>query len=100
VLHPETQAALAEYRDAGGVVVFLDVSLKHAAPRVGFNQARPLLLGNPRARWQQLMTERRPVYEAVATVVVSTDGITPVEVAGRIEEALADQRADDGEAGR
>lgn len=100
VLHPETQAALAEYRAAGGVVVFLDVSLRHAAPRVGFNQSRPLLLGNPRARWQQLMTERRPVYEAVATVVVSTDGITPAEVAGRIEEALADQRRDDDEAGR
>lgn len=100
VLHPATQEALAEYRAAGGVVVFLDVTLRHAAPRVGFNQARPLLLGNPRARWQQLMAERRPVYESVATIVVSTDGITPAQVAEQIEAALADQRADDGEAGR
>ncbi|WP_454048527.1 shikimate kinase [Cellulomonas sp. Marseille-Q8402] len=97
VLHPETQELLAAYREAGGVVVFLDVSLRHAAPRVGFNQSRPLLLGNPRARWQQLMTERRPVYEAVATVAVSTDGVSPAQVAERIEEALADQRADDGD---
>jgi len=92
VLHPATQEALAAYRAAGGVVVFLDVSLRHAAPRVGFNQSRPLLLGNPRARWQALMTERRPVYEAVATLVVLTDGITPAAVAERIEAALAERR--------
>ena len=99
VLHPATQEALAAYRAQGGVVVFLDVSLRHAAPRVGFNQARPLLLGNPRAKWQALMTERRPVYEAVATVVVSTDGITPAVVAERIEAALADRRTGDPAAG-
>jgi len=99
VLHPATQEALAAYREQGGVVVFLDVSLRHAAPRVGFNQSRPLLLGNPRAKWQTLMTERRPVYEAVATVVVSTDGIPPAVVAERIEAALADLRAGDPAAG-
>jgi shikimate kinase len=100
VLHPGTQEALAAYRAAGGVVVFLDVTLRNAAPRVGFNQSRPLLLGNPRARWQALMDERRPVYERVATVVVSTDDVTPAQVAERIEEALAGQRTDTHEAGR
>lgn len=103
VLHPATQEALAAYRDAGGVVVFLDVTLRHAASRVGFNQARPLLLGNPRARWQALMDERRPVYESVATVVVSTDGIEPAQVAKRIEDELAALRSrggtDDGVGG-
>ncbi|WP_034647865.1 shikimate kinase [Cellulomonas sp. HZM] len=89
VLREETQAVLAGYRENGGVVVFLDVSLAHAAPRVGLNQARPLLLGNPRARWQALMEERRPVYEAVATVHVLTDGRTPAEVAETIEIELA-----------
>lgn len=100
VLHPGTQEELAAYRAGGGVVVFLDVSLRHAAPRVGFNQSRPLLLGNPRARWQALMAERRPVYERVATVAVSTDDLTPAQVAERIEQALADQREDGNEAGR
>lgn len=94
VLHPDTRAALATYRERGGVVVFLDVSLAHAAPRVGFNRSRPLLLGNPRARWQALMAERRPVYEEVATVTVLTDGITPAAVAERIEDALAALRTD------
>ena len=92
VLHDATQAALRAYRDGGGVVVFLDVSLAHAAPRVGLNQARPLLVGNPRARWQALMDARRPVYEEVATLRVSTDGLRPVEVAEAIESALCAQR--------
>jgi len=89
VLHPATQDALADYRAAGGVVVFLDVSLAHAAPRVGFNQSRPLLLGNPRARWKELMDRRRAVYQEVATLVVLTDGLTPEQVAERIESELA-----------
>ncbi len=93
VLDPTTQETLAAYRAGGGVVVFLDVSLAHAAPRVGFNQSRPLLLGNPRARWQTLMTERRPVYEAVSTLTVSTDGVRPAGVAERIEAALTARRA-------
>ena len=67
-------------------MVFLDVSLAHAAPRVGFNQARPLLLGNPRAQWQALMEARRPVYEAVASVRVSTDGLRPEAVAEIVEQ--------------
>ena len=77
VLDEHTQAALAAYAAAGGTVVFLDVSLAHAAPRVGLNQSRPLLLGNPRARWAALMEERRPVYERVATLRVHTDARTP-----------------------
>ncbi|SFJ96917.1 shikimate kinase [Cellulomonas sp. KH9] len=88
VLHDGTRAALRDYRDAGGVVVFLDVSLAHAAPRVGLNQSRPLLVGSPRAQWQALMDARRPVYEEVATVRVSTDGRTPAEVAVAVEDAL------------
>ena len=88
VLDPLTQDALATYVDGGGAVAFLDVSLAHAAPRVGFNQSRPLLLGNPRAQWQALMERRRPVYRQVATVVVSTDGRTPADVADEIARAL------------
>lgn len=92
VLHADTQAVLARYADAGGVVVFLDVTLAHAAPRVGLNQSRPLLLGNPRAQWQALMEARRPVYEAVASVRVLTDGLRPSDVAEAIENELAELR--------
>ena len=93
VLDPATQEALAVYRSGGGVVVFLDVSLAHAAPRVGFNQSRPLLLGNPRAQWQALMNQRRPVYESVATLTVLTDELRPAAVAERIVAELDARRA-------
>lgn len=89
VLDPATQERLAAYAAAGGAVVFLDVSLAHAAPRVGLNRSRPLLLGNPRAQWQALMEARRPVYERVSTVRVLTDDLTPEQVADRIEQAGA-----------
>ncbi|MBT0995192.1 shikimate kinase [Cellulomonas sp. DKR-3] len=92
VLDEGTQAVLARYAEGGGAVVFLDVTLAHAAPRVGLNQSRPLLLGNPRAQWQALMEARRPVYEAVATVRVLTDGLRPADVAESIENELAEVR--------
>ena len=91
VLDPRTEQVLLEYAEAGGTVVFLDVSLAHAAPRVGFNTARPLLLGNPRAQWQALMESRRPVYERVATLRVLTDARLPDDVAAEIAAAVEDR---------
>ena len=88
VLDPLTQSALASYVKGGGNVVFLDVSLSAAAPRVGFNRSRPLLLGNPRAQWQKMMAARRPVYESVATMSINTDSISPKDVAAKIADAL------------
>ena len=37
---------------------------RRRAARIGFNRARPLLLGNPRAQWTQLMEARRPDLRA------------------------------------
>jgi shikimate kinase len=84
VLDPATEQALEAYRAAGGVVVFLDVSLQAAAPRVGLNTARPLLVGNPRAQWRVLMDARRPVYERLASQRVLTDDLRPAQVAEQI----------------
>jgi shikimate kinase len=68
----------------GRPVVLLNVGIKDAAARVGFNRDRPLLLGNPRAQWIRLMEQRRPLYEEVATTTVETDGKTADEVADEI----------------
>lgn len=68
-------------------IVFLDVSLAIAAARVGFNRDRPLLLGNPRAQWQELNQLRRPIYENLATVIVKVDGASVKELVTRIVEA-------------
>lgn len=89
VMDPLTEAALLDYRDGGGCVVFLDVSLAAASPRVGLNQARPLLLGNPRAQWLALMEARRPVYTRVASLVVSTDDREPAVICKEIAAALS-----------
>ena len=70
-------------------VVFLDVSISNAAPRVGFNRDRPLLLGNPRQQWIALMEKRRSTYEALAKARVSTDNKKPVEVVEEILKELA-----------
>ena len=71
-------------------VVFLDVGLAAAAERVGFAQSRPLLVVNPRAELKRLMTERRPLYESVATVTVGTDDRSPEDVAAEILALLED----------
>ncbi|MBZ5733831.1 shikimate kinase [Nocardioides sp. TRM66260-LWL] len=83
VLDPATREALVGHR-----VVFLRVGLAAAAERVGLGASRPLLLGNVRGRIKQLLDERTPVYEAVATVVVDTDGRTPDAVADAVAAAL------------
>jgi shikimate kinase len=65
-------------------VVFLDVGIKDAASRIGFNRDRPLLLGNLRAQWLRLMEDRRPLYDEVAGSTVNTDGREPRDVAGEL----------------
>jgi shikimate kinase len=80
VLSPVTRAALA-----GHPVVWLKVTIAHAAGRVGLNEARPLLLGNVRGRLVKLLNERTPLYAEVARASVDTDGASAEQVADRIE---------------
>ena len=70
-------------------VIFLDVSLATAAPRVGFNRDRPLLLGNPRAQWQALSDKRRPIYEALADVSIKVDDMSVEAITSEIEKSIA-----------
>jgi shikimate kinase len=69
-------------------IFFLDVSLAVAAPRVGFNRDRPLLLGNPRAQWQSLAETRRPTYESLASFVIKVDAMSVEEVVDAIVSKL------------
>jgi shikimate kinase len=70
------------------IVIFLDVSLATAAPRVGFNRDRPLLLGNPRAQWQSLSEKRRPIYEKLASESIKVDDMSVEEIVDAIELRL------------
>lgn len=85
---PISEQAQKELRSSDSMVIFLDVSLATAAPRVGFNRDRPLLLGNPRAQWQALSDKRRPIYEALADVSIKVDDMSVDEIASAIEKSL------------
>jgi len=69
-------------------IAYLEVSISQAAPRVGFNKERPLLALNPRQQWMALMEKRRPIYESIATMRISTDNRKPAEVAQEIANTL------------
>lgn len=76
-------------RLAGHEVVFLNVGMAEGIRRTGMSSARPLLAGvNPRATYKALLDARLPIYRAVATVEVDTDGRGPREVAAAIMEQL------------
>ena len=79
VMNPAIREALV-----GHDVIWLKVSIGQASRRVGLNTARPLLMGNMRARLIELLRERTPVYEAVSTQVVETDGRGSSEVADQL----------------
>ena len=85
---PISQPAQDALMSSNSTIVFLDVALATAAPRVGFNRDRPLLLGNPRAHWQALSDQRRPIYEKLATQSIKVDDMTVDEIIAIIESNL------------
>ena len=85
---PIAQRAQDILKTAKAPIFFLDVSLAVAAPRVGFNRDRPLLLGNPRAQWQSLAETRRPIYESLASFVIKVDAMSVEEVVDAIVAKL------------
>lgn len=83
VLDPRTQEAMR-----GHTVIFLDVRVADASMRIGLNRGRPLLLGNPRAQWTQMMDRRRPIYTEVSTARVVTDGLDADRVTDQVLAVL------------
>lgn len=83
VLDAQTRRLLADLP-----VAFLSVGLAEEVRRVGLNAARPLLVGNVRARLKALKDEREPLYREVADHVVLTDDLSPDQVADRLVDAL------------
>ena len=88
-LSVEVQSAL---KNSGLSIMYLEVSLATAAPRIGFNRDRPLLLGNPRAQWKELLDSRRPIYESVSTKIVNVDHGTPTELAELIAREISGEK--------
>jgi shikimate kinase len=70
-------------------VVYLETGFAAAAKRVGMAQARPLLIGNPRATLKILLEQRLPIYARLAAITVNTDDRDPEEIAAEIASRLA-----------
>jgi len=85
---PISDEAQQLIKNSNSHTVFLDVSLATAAPRVGFNRDRPLLLGNPRAQWQALSDKRRPIYEMLADDCIKVDDMGVDQVVVQIKVNL------------
>jgi shikimate kinase len=88
VMDAGTQRSLA-----GHQVVYLETGFAAAAKRVGLAAARPLLLGNPRAKLKELLEQRLPVYRALAWLTVTTDGREPQEIADEIAATISERIA-------
>jgi shikimate kinase len=76
VLAPENRVLLKQV----GSVVYLRASAHELYQRTRLDKNRPLLQApNPRQRLEELLIQRRPLYESVADVIVET-GRQPVHL--------------------
>lgn len=85
VLAEGNRAALANR----GTVVYLQAPIDTLVTRTHRDRNRPLLReGERRAKFEEIMREREPLYLAVANVIVVTDHRAPAAVAQEIVSKL------------
>lgn len=82
ILRPENVAVL----QTNGMLVWLTATVDTITRRIGGDTQRPSLTGTKSftEEIRDVLTERTPKYQAAATHVVSTDGVSTAEVAERI----------------
>jgi len=86
VLLPENRERLA----ARGTVVFLDATLEQQIQRTRRGRHRPLLAtDDPRAKLEELMRVRDPLYRSIAAITVATNGRRLASVADEIARLLS-----------
>jgi shikimate kinase len=83
VVDPESRRRLG----SAGVVVWLDVSPKALAARVGAEGGRPLIASDPAGNLRRLDARRRSVYRELADVVVQAGSGSPAEIAEDVVRA-------------
>ena len=72
-----------------GRVVYLHASIDQQLKRTARDRNRPLLqTGNPRARLEELMAVRDPLYREIADIIIDTDGMRVREVVREIIRQL------------
>jgi shikimate kinase len=83
--HAPTRQALTV---SGVPLAVLYAPLETLLTRLGDARTRPLLAEDPAARLAALAAARQPIYDAVATLRVDTEGRTPGQVAAHIAARL------------
>jgi shikimate kinase len=81
ILDPENREHLA----SRGTVIYLHTTVDQQLKRTGRDRNRPLLqTDNPRAKLQELMSVREPLYREIADIVINTDGMHVMDVVREI----------------
>ena len=89
VLDPDNRQHLR----SRGQVVYLETSVDQQLSRTARDRHRPLLqTDNPRARLEELMRIRAPLYREVAHHIVATDGRRVRDVVDDILQRLQDEQ--------
>ncbi len=85
ILDPENRRHLS----SRGQVIYLHASVNQQLKRTRRDRNRPLLqTPDPRAKLEELMTARDPLYREIADVVIETDGKRVRDVVRQIIEKL------------
>ena len=72
-----------------GKVIYLHASVNQQLKRTRMDRNRPLLqTENPRARLEELMAIRDPLYREIAHIVIDTDGMRVRDVVKKILQML------------
>lgn len=85
ILDPENR----EHLTSRGTVIYLHTSVDQQLRRTGRDRNRPLLqTSNPRAKLQELMAVREPLYRETADIIIETDGKRVADVVRQILKQL------------
>jgi len=78
-----------EHLKTRGRVIYLHASVNQQLKRTRKDRNRPLLqTGNPRAKLEELMVFRDPLYREIADLVIDTDGMRVRDVVNKIMRQL------------
>ena len=78
-----------EHLHSRGQVIYLHASVNQQLKRTRMDRNRPLLqTEDPRARLEELMATRDPLYREIASLVIDTDGMRVRDVVLRILHRL------------
>ncbi len=85
ILDPENRQHLT----SRGTVIYLHASVDQQLRRTRRDRNRPLLqTDNPRAKLEELMAVREPLYRETADIVINTDGMRVMDVVREIVRLL------------